>query len=227
MEDIIKEQEEPPWKGSVHCPPTLFQKIVNFFLLFSRHPCSPRVPMSVITIVHRAFAAGLPWKRRVSTDKGKGKETDIDVSSSGRDPHEHIHFGTHNADIPGLTLHSLHRDVSLALHVAVKPSLDHTTRPEDSPDYPDESGSFESDSDAESQVEHETRFPSHSSASSARANLARVVSWASIVRSRCRWTKEQESELLMAGKQLARCQKAWSSEQELWLAYVRVFTPFF
>jgi hypothetical protein len=183
--------------------------------------------MSVITIVHRAFASGLPWKRRPSTDKGKGKETDTDVSSSGRDSHEHIHFGTHDADISGMTLHPLHCDVSPALHVAVKPSLDPTTRPEDSPDYPDESGSFATDSDAESQVEHETRFPSHSSASSARANLARVVSWASIVRSRCRWTKEQEKELLMAEKQLARCQKAWSSEQELWLAYVRVFTPFF
>lgn len=185
--------------------------------------------MSVMTIVHRAFAAGLPWKRRLSTDKGKGKETDTDVSSSGRDSLEHIHFGTHNADIPGPTLQPLHShcDVSPGLHVAVKPGLDHTTRPEDSPDYPDGPESFEADSDAESQVEHETRFPPHCSSSSTRASLAHVVRWASIVRSRCRWTKEQERELLMAEKQLARCQKAWSSEQELWLAYVRAFTPLF
>lgn len=180
--------------------------------------------MSVFTIVHRAFPFGLPWKRRPSTDKGKEKEINIEVSSSGRDQHEQIQLGTHGDDIPGTT--SLHCDVSHALHIAVKPSQDQTTRPEDSPDYPDESS--ETDSDVESQFEHEhdNRLHSHSGASSARANLARVVSWASIVRSRCRWTKEQENELLMAEKQLARCQKAWSSEQELWLAYVRFLTVF-
>jgi hypothetical protein len=171
--------------------------------------------MSVITIVQRAFPFVLPWKRRLSTDKGKEKEIDIEIYTSDRDSHEHFHLGTHDADTPAPT--SLHCDVSHALHVAVKPGPDQTTSPEDST-----SELSETDSDSESQVEHDTRRLSHSSASSARARLGRVVSWSSIVRSRCRWTNEQEKQLLMAEKQLARCQKAWSSEQELWLAYVRL-----
>lgn len=36
----------------------------------------------------------------------------------------------------------------------------------------------------------------------------------------CRWTLEQERELHIALQHLDRCQKAWSSEQEVWLAYV-------
>jgi hypothetical protein len=54
------------------------------------------------------------------------------------------------------------------------------------------------------------------------AQLARAVSWASI-RSRDRWTDEQEKELVRAQRQLGRCQKAWSSEQEVWLSYVSSF----
>ncbi|OOQ87969.1 hypothetical protein PEBR_15395 [Penicillium brasilianum] len=170
--------------------------------------------MSVLTIVHRAFPFALPWKRRSSTDKGKDKEIDCEVYTSDRDSHDHLHLGTLNADNPGTV--SLQGDVSSTLHVAVKPSPEDTTSPEDSP-----SESSGTDSDAESQFENDHRRPSHGSASSARARLARMVSWASIVRSQCRWTNEQEKQLLMAEKQLARCQKAWSSEQELWLAYIQ------
>lgn len=56
--------------------------------------------------------------------------------------------------------------------------------------------------------------------SSKQAALARVVSWAKIVGDGCRWTKEQAQQLAVAERELARCQKAWSSEQEVWLAYV-------
>ncbi|KAI9934300.1 hypothetical protein ASPWEDRAFT_170074 [Aspergillus wentii DTO 134E9] len=61
-----------------------------------------------------------------------------------------------------------------------------------------------------------------SSKSRKRTHLVRVVSWASIARGTCRrWTMEQERELRIAEHELARCQKAWSSEQELWLAYIK------
>lgn len=190
--------------------------------------------MPVLTIVQRAFPFALPWKRRLSTDKGKDKEIDIEIYTSDRDSHEHIHFSTHKAEngigFPNTTTTlsrkspSLQCDVSHTLHLAVKPNPDHTTSPEDSL-----SESSETYSDSESQFDDGIcrRLSHGSSASSSKreARLARVVRWASIVRSRCRWTNEQEKQLLMAEKQLARCQKAWSSEQELWLTYVRVLVP--
>ncbi|GKZ78776.1 hypothetical protein AnigIFM56816_002605 [Aspergillus niger] len=61
---------------------------------------------------------------------------------------------------------------------------------------------------------------SRSSGSSSRTGLVRVVSWASLAGDRCRWTMEQERKLAIARSELARCQKAWSSEQELWLAQI-------
>lgn len=61
---------------------------------------------------------------------------------------------------------------------------------------------------------------SSSSGSSSGTGLVRIVSWASLVGDRCRWTMEQERKLAIARSELARCQKAWSSEQELWLAHV-------
>jgi hypothetical protein len=64
-----------------------------------------------------------------------------------------------------------------------------------------------------------------SSSSGSRSRLVRVVSWVSIVCNKCRWTTEQERELSIARSELARCQKAWSSEQELWLAYVCIIFP--
>ncbi|RAK98253.1 uncharacterized protein BO80DRAFT_362209 [Aspergillus ibericus CBS 121593] len=62
---------------------------------------------------------------------------------------------------------------------------------------------------------------SSSSSSSSRTGLVRIVSWASLVGDRCRWTMEQERKLAIARSELARCQKAWSSEQELWLAHIK------
>ncbi|KAE8318448.1 hypothetical protein BDV39DRAFT_168977 [Aspergillus sergii] len=59
-----------------------------------------------------------------------------------------------------------------------------------------------------------------SNSSGSRSRLVRVVSWASIVCDKCRWTAEQERELAIAQSELGRCQKAWSSEQELWLSHI-------
>ncbi|KAL4817906.1 hypothetical protein BDW67DRAFT_183200 [Aspergillus spinulosporus] len=46
----------------------------------------------------------------------------------------------------------------------------------------------------------------------------RIVSWDGVKdQARNRWTTEQEEKLEHARAELARCQKAWSSEQEVWL----------
>ncbi|KAL4737337.1 hypothetical protein BDV11DRAFT_206859 [Aspergillus similis] len=46
----------------------------------------------------------------------------------------------------------------------------------------------------------------------------RLVSWDGVKeQARSRWTTEQEEKLEHARAELARCQKAWSSEQEVWL----------
>ncbi|KAB8259158.1 hypothetical protein BDV32DRAFT_150686 [Aspergillus pseudonomiae] len=71
---------------------------------------------------------------------------------------------------------------------------------------------------------HHGGSSSSSSSSSSRSRLVRVVSWASIVCDRCRWTAEQERDLAIARSELGRCQKAWSSEQELWLSYIEALT---
>lgn len=65
-----------------------------------------------------------------------------------------------------------------------------------------------------------------SNSSGSRSRLVRVVSWASVVCDKCRWTAEQERELAIAQSELGRCQKAWSSEQELWLSHVCIIFPF-
>lgn len=216
-EDIIKGWEwTSPEENHILYPSTLI-KIYSFLLFFFYLTASMSPQRAHVGHYYRATCLSLRPALETSTihRQRERKEIDIEIYTSDRDSHEHFHLGTHDADIPAPT--SLHCDVSHALHVAVKPGPDQTTSPEDST-----SELSETDSDSESQVEHDTRRLSHSSASSARARLARVVSWSSIVRSQCRWTNEQEKQLLMAEKQLARCQKAWSSEQELWLAYVRL-----
>jgi hypothetical protein len=53
-----------------------------------------------------------------------------------------------------------------------------------------------------------------------RKRLVRIVSFKSIAHDRSRWSSSHERELAIAEHELARCQKAWSSEQELWLEYV-------
>ncbi|RDW86874.1 uncharacterized protein DSM5745_03516 [Aspergillus mulundensis] len=46
----------------------------------------------------------------------------------------------------------------------------------------------------------------------------RLISWDGVrEQGRSRWTIEQEEKLAHARVELARCQKAWSSEQEIWL----------
>ncbi|KAF4178665.1 hypothetical protein CNMCM8927_000299 [Aspergillus lentulus] len=55
-----------------------------------------------------------------------------------------------------------------------------------------------------------------------RKRLVRIVSFKSIAHERSRWSSSQERELAIAEHELARCQKAWSSEQELWLEYIKI-----
>lgn len=160
--------------------------------------------MSVIAIVQRALPFSLPWKRRQSTSKEKEPE----LKSPDQESHEEPPPGNQSAEHPCT---SLHCEVSDAVHIAVRQPPDQTTNP-DAP-------SSETDSGPES--EYQTHRLSGGRAC-AREQLSRAVSWASIVRNHCRWTKEQEKQLVMAEKQLRRCQKAWSPEQEVWLAYVRV-----
>ncbi|KAJ5760488.1 hypothetical protein N7520_007644 [Penicillium odoratum] len=166
--------------------------------------------MSVLTIVQRALP--FPWRRRSSTSKGKEKEDvfDLDLESSEHDS-DYLYEKPPAPQFAAVPSPPLHHDVSHALHIAVKQSPDQTIDP-------NEASSEYSDVDSDSNSE----FDQQESSSSPRVRFGRMVSWASIVRNRCRWTQEQENELLGAEKQLARCQKAWSSEQELWLSYIQV-----
>ncbi|KAJ5103541.1 hypothetical protein N7532_004070 [Penicillium argentinense] len=168
--------------------------------------------MSVLTLVHRALPFTLSKKRRKSTSsgssRGKEKVTEIEASTPYHDSRDEIQIGT------------LHRDVSNALHVAVKQDPGLNPRTNDSRREQPASASA-SVSDSLSISDHEAHRLEEKCEPSARSRLARVVSWASIVGSQCRWTSEQEKELAHARKQLARCQKAWSSEQELWLAHIQ------
>ncbi|KAJ5792722.1 uncharacterized protein N7503_008700 [Penicillium pulvis] len=165
--------------------------------------------MPVLTIVQRL---PFPWMRRSSTDKGKGKEEEpsLDLGSSDHDSDLYFQESSVGA-LFATPCPPLHRDVSDDLHIAVKQSPDQTIDPH-------ETGSQYSDSESDSGSE----IDEQESPSPSRTRVGRVVNWSSIVRSRCRWTHEQEKELLGAEKQLARCQKAWSSEQELWLSYIQV-----
>ncbi|KXG46497.1 uncharacterized protein PGRI_053530 [Penicillium griseofulvum] len=92
----------------------------------------------------------------------------------------------------------MHRDVHTHVHIAVNTKT------------------LENTADSTSESRRYSSRPTQ-------AQLARAVSWASI-RSRDRWTEEQEKELLRAQRQLGRCQKAWSSEQEVWLSYVQALS---
>lgn len=66
----------------------------------------------------------------------------------------------------------------------------------------------------------------HSKSDGKKGRTVRIITWqvdglnSGQERPRCRWTMEQERELCIAYQELARCQKAWSSEQEIWLKYV-------
>ncbi|CAG8908433.1 unnamed protein product [Penicillium egyptiacum] len=155
--------------------------------------------MSVFTIVHRALPPlSLPWRRRTSL---KGKAPEIEISDSNSSPQ-----AQNNESI------FMHRDVHSPVQVAVKTHAHHIT-PNSQSTLSENIPGPESDSTSEDQVRYSSQ------ARPTRAQLARAVSWASIIRSRDRWTAEQERELVHAQRQLGKCQKAWSSEQEVWLSY--------
>lgn len=173
--------------------------------------------MSVFTIVHRALPPlSLPWKRRTSL---KGKSPELEILSEK---------DTILSDSPSISPHAqnnepifMHRDVHGPVQVAVKAHANHET-----PTPQSTSSASENISDQASDSTSENRVHYSSQTRPTRVQLARAVSWASIIRSRDRWTVEQERELVHAQRQLGRCQKAWSSEQEVWLSYVCGNYPF-
>lgn len=167
--------------------------------------------MSVFTIVHRALPPlSLPWKRRTSL---RGKSPELQILSEK---------DTILSNSPGITPHAqnnapifMHRDAHGPVQVAVKAHANHETpTPQSTSSAPENIPDPVSDSTSENQVHYSSQTRP------TQAQLARAVSWASIIRSRDRWTVEQERELVHAQRQLGRCQKAWSSEQEVWLSYV-------
>lgn len=167
--------------------------------------------MSVFTIVHRALPPlSLPWKRRTSL---KGKSPELEILSE-----KDIIL----SNSPSISPHAqnnepifMHRDVHGPVQVAVKAHANHeTSTPQSASSAPENIPDPASDSTSENRVHYSSQTRP------TRPQLVRAVSWASIIRSRDRWTVEQERELVHAQKQLERCQKAWSSEQEVWLSYV-------
>ncbi|KAF7529011.1 hypothetical protein PCG10_008772 [Penicillium crustosum] len=170
--------------------------------------------MSVFTIVHRALPPlSLPWKRRTSL---KGKSPELEILSEK---------DTILSNSPSISPHSqnnepifMHRDVHGPVQVAVKAHANHEIPTPQSSSAPENIPDPASDSTSEKRVHYSSQ--THP----VRPQLARGVSWASIIRSRDRWTIEQERELVHAQRQLGRCQKAWSSEQEVWLSYVQALS---
>lgn len=167
--------------------------------------------MSVFTIVHRALPPlSLPWKRRTSL---KGKSPELEILSEK---------DTILSNSPSISPHAqnnepifMRRDVHGPVQVAVKAHANHeTSTPQSASSAPENIPDPASDSTSENRVHYSSQTRP------TRPQLVRAVSWASIIRSRDRWTVEQERELVHAQRQLERCQKAWSSEQEVWLSYV-------
>lgn len=192
-------------------------KYITLYLDYLFYPFSIHIvdacrsTMSVFTIVHRALPPlSLPWKRQTSL-KGKAPElgthlngNESILSDSNSNPH-----AQNNESI------SMPRDVHGHVQVAVKTNAHHIA-----PTLQSTSSTLEHIAGAASDSSPECRAHYSNQARPTRAQLARAVSWASIIRSRDRWTVEQERELVHAQRQLERCQKAWSSEQEVWLSYV-------
>ncbi|KAJ5793941.1 hypothetical protein N7457_000540 [Penicillium paradoxum] len=139
----------------------------------------------------------LLWKRRTSL-KGKGPDLDISLDEkspfSDSIPHDH---------------ESVHRDVR-GVQIAVRADAPSPPASDNIPDLVSDSSSGRRSCSVKARLK--------------RDRLVRGVSWASIVRSQCRWTVEQERELVRAQRQLGKCQKAWSSEQEVWLSYVQALS---
>ncbi|KAJ5360836.1 hypothetical protein N7517_010027 [Penicillium concentricum] len=156
--------------------------------------------MSVFTIVHRALPPLSLWKRRTSL---KGKSP-VEILNE-KNPILSDSITQNNETI------FMHRDVHGPVQVAVNTDAHKPTQSAENIPAPSDSTS-------------ESRACYSGEARPARAQLDRAVSWASIIRSRDRWTDEQERELVRAQRQLGRCQKAWSSEQEVWLSYVQALS---
>lgn len=152
--------------------------------------------MSVFTIVHRALPPLSLWKRRTSL-KGKAPSTEIEISEKNNLPE--------STPVSNPEYDPMHHDVYTTVQVAVSADAE-TPQPTPHPE-------IIPDAKPECRASSSETLPT-------RAQLARAVSWASIVRSQDRWTAEQEKELVHAQRQLEKCQKAWSSEQEVWLVYV-------
>ncbi|CAP92493.1 Pc13g14240 [Penicillium rubens Wisconsin 54-1255] len=171
--------------------------------------------MSVFTIVHRALPPlSLSWKRRTSL---KGKAPELEAHPNEKNPILSDPNSSPRAQNSEST--SVHRDVHGHVQVAVKTNSHHDTpTPQSTSSAPENITSAAPDSSSEGRT-HCSR-----QARPTRAQLARAVSWASIIRSRDRWTAEQEKELVHAQRQLGRYQKAWSSEQEVWLSYVQALS---
>ncbi|GIJ87926.1 hypothetical protein Asppvi_006839 [Aspergillus pseudoviridinutans] len=87
-----------------------------------------------------------------------------------------------------------------------------------SPDLAVRAQPADADADAEADAGSSSSHPRNGN----RKRLVRVVSFKSIAHNRTRWSSSQERELAIAEHELARCQKAWSSEQELWLEYIKI-----
>ena len=169
--------------------------------------------MSVFTIVYRALPPlPLPWKRRTSL---KGKSPELEIHLDEKNPgSSDSDISPHAEDQNNGTVF-MHRDVHGPVQVAVKTHAHHDTpAPQSLSSTPDNIPGPASGPASECRVHYSSQ------ARPTRAQFARAVSWASIIRSRDRWTAEQERELVRAKRQLGRCQKAWSSEQEVWLTYV-------
>ncbi|KAJ5519668.1 hypothetical protein N7463_000121 [Penicillium fimorum] len=159
--------------------------------------------MSVFTIVHRALPPlSLPWKRRTSLKD----KSPVEILSEKNPILSDSITNTQNETV------FMHRDVHGPVQIAVNTDAHHK------PTQSSENTPAPSDSTPESRVCYSGQVRP------TRAQLDRAVSWASIIRSRDRWTDEQERELVRAQRQLGRCQKAWSSEQEVWLSYVQALS---
>ncbi|KAL5340142.1 hypothetical protein BJX70DRAFT_133364 [Aspergillus crustosus] len=79
----------------------------------------------------------------------------------------------------------------------------------------------EYESAADSDIESED--PLDITVSAAAAHRKRLVSWNGLQnQARTKWTAEQADKLAHARAELARCQKAWSSEQEIWLKTIDI-----
>ncbi|KAL4870917.1 hypothetical protein BDV12DRAFT_164908 [Aspergillus spectabilis] len=78
----------------------------------------------------------------------------------------------------------------------------------------------EADSDIESDEDVD---PLDINVPTAAVQRQRLVSWDGVRdQVRTKWTVEQEEKLVHARAELARCQKAWSSEQDIWLKCVDI-----